>query len=425
MGNEPKFTVTLELLTNYLIKFSSEYHKVSISEICSYFIQRADYIECEAEDVNECADLWNDLDYDVDKELLETQMVSVTSNSTIPSQIRRLIDKYLMKTLPCGVSIWASVDYDKAKKIENTRQVFYAKRLLDETSINLLRDAIEVFPYAEVGKTASIIRNLNMLTPHYNRREFDPKRMNAIKYPGTYYENLEAIYKAFRTVKDDEKMKRITPEEKKLSQIDYNKTQQKPINKISFRYCEYNENKELKIKLLSDGEEIRIVNPVKLIWTNGYCYLVAAVPSHKKSGEFIFINYRVDRMTDVKCLDTLSEYVPDSNDSAPEKHPESSPLVYAKKNPVMYSENKENQKPVVIICSKKLINNALDTFGFDIDIAKTKDPEKVEITIRKSSYIGIKMWALEYGHGAEIVSPPELREKMKKAAEHLMEIYKD
>ena len=262
MSNELKYTITPELLTNYLINYSSEYHKVSILEMCSYFTQRIEYFQELSETSSEYDEKWDDLSIEIDSKFLETQMVYVPSNSTVSNQIRRLISQYLMKPLPCGISIWSSVSYQKALAIENTRQVFYAKRLLDESSISLLRDAIEVFPYAEPSKTKSIIDNLNMLTPYYNRREFSSDKLGVIKYPSTYYKNLEVIYKAFRAVKDDERMKMITPKERKLSQLDYNKTQFKTVNQISFEYCEYDETKKLKIKKLKNGKETRIVNPV-------------------------------------------------------------------------------------------------------------------------------------------------------------------
>lgn len=426
MSDNIKLTITPELLVDYLIKNSTEYHNVSVAEISTFFRERVAYFETLIEKDKDYLEKWDDLFFDED-EGIEQDRVFDTIDESVTPQVRRLLTRMLRKTLPCGMSVWSDDTETDPMHISYTKQAFYIKMLLDETSINLIRDAIEVFPFAEPSKTASIIHNLNMFTHRQNRREFDPKIYSAMKFSGTtYYQNLREIYKAFRTLKSDGKAKSLTREEKKLKQEKYDELYVKEINQISFVYCEYDETKTLKPKPLRNGEVVRTVNPVKLIWTNGYCYLVTAVPSFKDKNKLVFRNYRVDRMTNVMCLDSPSLYKPSpDNKSNPEKHPEANPLQYAQKNPVMYSENLEGQQPVVMLCSRNLINHAIDTFGFDIDLDKTDDPKKIRITIRNTSYAGVKMWALEYGYGCEIISPPQLREEMKKASEHLMKIYQN
>ncbi|MBE6856821.1 MAG: WYL domain-containing protein [Ruminococcus sp.] len=97
------------------------------------------------------------------------------------------------------------------------------------------------------------------------------------------------------------------------------------------------------------------------------------------------------------------------------------PIDYREKNPVMYAQTP--LKRIEILCDRSLINNALDTLGFGIDISVTPKPDIVKITIRNSSYKGVKMWALEYCDKCEILAPQSLRDEMKKSAEHLVSVY--
>lgn len=420
MAKDNKNTVTCEMLIDYLIDFSSEVHKVSVNEMFEYFLAKIYFAK---EYMKELKDLDESLEQEFYEMFVSSPVYSADYDKLGKStkvQIRRLLAENLNKKKYCGIRICSSVPYEKAVvdgklKIKSDEKVFYVQRLLDEPSINLLRDALEVFPYAETGTTREIIHQLNMLTPGYNRKEFDPKRVSARKYPGTYYQNLEEITKAFRTIKEDTGNQKLTSNQKKMTRAEYDKIQIKEVNKISFQYCEYDENKNLKIRKLRNGSDVRTVNPVKIMWANGFYYLVTALKKHNQTSgdDYIYINYRIDRMINVRCLDETA------------KIPENfSPDIYKSKNPVMYTDSKP-ENVIKIKCSKSLINNALDTFGFDIMITPCKDSDDVIITLNNSSHIGVKMWALEYGDRCEIVSPKSLRNEMKAAAQHLIRTYSD
>ena len=88
----------------------------------------------------------------------------------------------------------------------------------------------------------------------------------------------------------------------------------------------------------------------------------------------------------------------------------------------MYTDRIKYPK-IVIRCKRSLINNALDTFGFDIEIKPLPGREEAEITLTRTSAEGVKMWALEYGFGAEVISPKEVRDSLAEAAKSLAEKY--
>lgn len=266
-----------------------------------------------------------------------------------------------------------------------------------------------MYPFAEPQATKDIVYGLNQLTPEYNQELYDPQRISAIKYKGSCYQNIEEISKALskkkyiiHTTRSDKSILAAGQEDKSL---------EKPINTLRFKYCSYNSKKELilsKPKItIDDDPYIREVNPVKLLWTNGYYYLVTYAPRNNGSH---YKNYRVDRMLEVKCTDKKAELPAEPFDE----------VKYRNKNPVMYAD--ATKRSVTMICKRELINNVIDTFGFDVIISDI-DAQHVRVDLSQTSLSGVKMWALEYGFGCEIVSPQSLRKELREAAEHLLATY--
>lgn len=415
-------------IADYMLKYSSEINMVSVNDIADYLYSRITYIE----------EMKNDApDYSFDEEEFEDYYkftpvhspVYEKEQKSLVVQIRRKLGEWLDKKILGDFCISSCLPYEDAVDENNTLKfksnykVLYIKRPLNEASINILRNAIETFTYSDASTTGRIIDKLNRLTPVYNRRKFNASLPCVQRRPNTdYYKNLETITDAFRKViadRDDINCNNVSfeitsSEENKMNRNDYENSRKKQINKISFVYCEYDENKKLIEKPLKNGALTRTVNPVRIMWSNGYYYLVTAIRhKHNNHGDndFIYINYRIDRMKNVRVIEDKFADVPllfDAED-------------YREKNPVMYAQTP--LKRIEILCDRSLINNALDTFGFGIDISVTPKPDIVKITIRNSSYKGVKMWALEYCDKCEILAPQSLRDEMKKSAEHLVSVY--
>lgn len=302
----------------------------------------------------------------------------------------------------------AEIPASEAKDSKDLRR-YYVEGPLSDVQIKILRDAIAVYPFAEPKATNDIVYGLNRLTPEYNQELYDPQRISAVKYKGSCYQNIEEISKALskkkyinHTTRSDKTILAAGREDRSL---------EKPINTIRFKYCSYNSKKELVLSkpkiTIDDDPYIREVNPVKLLWTNGYYYLVTY--AQRNNGPQ-YKNYRVDRMLEVKCTDKRAELPAEPFDE----------VKYRNKNPVMYAD--ATKRSVTMICKRELINNVIDTFGFDVIISDI-DAQRVRVDLSQTSLSGVKMWALEYGFGCEIVSPQSLRKELRKAAEHLLATY--
>lgn len=403
-----KFEQTLYLL-DYMVKHSSENHKISAAELMTA-LRNQEFPEDKSDVVYDPL-MPNDKKYE--------------------SRVKRFLKDFIKnqeeddrenpKPL-LGIKLYNSDP--KAKKFDRKKKRYYAEGPLTEEQAAILRDAIVVYPYAEPEKTQEIVDALNELTTEYNQMTYDARLIGAEKYPGTYYENLKEIYKAFSATEyDDAKdTSRISIQEARMSREQYLAGMSKKVNRVSFEYYEYAFNEsthhiELSPKMLKNGDIVRTVNPLKLLWSNGYYYLVTYYKD--KSGKYRYLNYRVDRMQNVKCT---SEPVEELTESTYIKSGEFNVSRYKGRNPVMYSSD-EGRTDVVLRCKKYLLNNVLDTFGFESNI-KAYSPDELMVTVYSASPKGVIMWALEYGDGAEIVEPASLREEMRSAAERLLERYK-
>lgn len=388
-------------LMEYMLKHSSPNHKISAEELITA--------------------LYN---YDFGNNKIKTVYdPSIDNMKTYQSRVTRFIDDFKKMDEPCFLGFML-YDANDGEPFKRSQRRYYAEGLLTEEQVAILRDAVYVYPYAEAEFTKSIVDALNKLTNNYNQMKYDPQLVSANKYPGTYYKNLSEIYKAFSTIEYDEDNDRdvITAGENDMMQTEYIRSFKKQVCKLSFEYYEYAFDEKtrrivLSPKLLRNGSVERTVNPLKLLWSNGYYYLVTYFKG--KDGNYKYINYRVDRMKNVRCT---SEPVEKLENSKYFSDGEFSAAKYKGKNPVMYSSD-EGRTDIIIRCKKSVLNNVLDTFGFDIKIKPIKDTDELQVELARTSPEGAVMWALEYYHSAEIISPESVREKMKAAVKNLSEKY--
>lgn len=388
-------------LIDYLIQNSSHEHRVSRVELMSaLFTYR------------------NPGDYRSDKVYNTTMRAG-----GVDERVKRFLRIFTNTDIFGFIKIKESTE--KSSETKNNSLKYYAEGPLSESTIRILRDAIAVYPYAEQKITKKIIDELNAITNKFNRRKYNLPAVDAFKFSGTYYENLQEIYHALSTSKCDAKGAKLDKKYYNKSASEYEKARMhsKKVSKLQFEYCmyDYDENRN-KIALVTRTykrkEElltVHEVNPLTLIWSNGYYYLVTYAYFHDA---YHYYNYRVDRMKNVKCLkEDADEY----NDRTYLRCDEFDPKLYIAKNPVMYSSSERFDK-IVIRCKRKLLNNAVDTFGFDIKVLKCEGDE-VEFAATNLTGQGALMFALEYCDLCEIINPPELRAKMKEYADSLAKKY--
>ncbi len=434
----------------FLIENSSENKPVSVNDISVYFSRCIEFAEEEGiEDFHslsarDFAEIYQDVSKNSDASDI---------NESVRTYVKRAFSKFLGKEILPSFIIKSN-----SQKSRNTSsdRIYYIETPFSETQIILLRDAISVFPYAEINKTEKIINSLNQLTPVYNREKYSPEIVYADKFRGSYYTNLEEIRKAFSSVFLDESNNKKSSKKSKSKKTSKksadNKSSKKSggkIKKLEFTYCKYDENKEL-VPAIRNGTATRVVNPVKIMWANGYYYLVALTFENDKAR---FINFRIDRMKDVKCLSEdavpFQEYLPSESKRALDtkgsiknckmtgkaysggqdrldkanRFDESGFSVgqYRSAHPIMYSE--QELSDVKIKCKISLMNNAIDTFGFEFPVTRTDDPDEIIITLHHIDKEGVKLWVMEYGDSCEVLEPVELRNEIRDIVTRMSDKY--
>lgn len=398
-------TITPDDIADYLIRRSSPDHKVSEKEITGAM----DRLRLDGEDAVDTSPMYS----------------SETIDPATRKKVKEILDEYavryddknddIYKKLLMGVTIRCTKAPDKCKYDE---RAYYAEPLFTESQKNILCDSIAVYPYIEADETEKIIDTLNRITSEYYEYHYDPSVVLARKYRGSCYKNLTEITKALAEFKyDEDRGKKGTKfKEGSMTIAKYKRSIRKMPLKIRFKYCLYDENKNLTVRkphsrVDKDDPDVREANPARLMWVNGYYYLVTYY--YDKENKPHFINYRVDRMIDVQCTNTKADKLPE----------EFSEQNYRYKNPVMHYESDPVKRAAVVIrCSDTLVNNVIDTFGLEVKIERC-DKNNVLVHIYDTAHTGIKMWVMEYSDDCEVLEPKSLRDDIKATAERITAKY--
>ncbi len=173
---------------------------------------------------------------------------------------------------------------------------------------------------------------------------------------------------------------------------------------VDFKYNSYGTDKKLHPRKGSSGRDWRyLINPYRLAAANGRYYLICNYDKYDNIS-----NYRVDRITDIKLLDTLAKPLPVGFDTEE----------YMKEHLYMYSGGSITAK----FCADKIIlDDLIDWFGTDIGIFD-EDEKHIIVTARVNQTAMYK-WAIQYCEHVEVLEPRGLREKVIQALEKAKERY--
>ena len=176
---------------------------------------------------------------------------------------------------------------------------------------------------------------------------------------------------------------------------------------IEITYNYYGTDMKLHPSTRPDGTPRRqILNPYQMVASEGRYYLICNHDHYDTVS-----NYRIDRMTHVKILDTPVK--PRNQVQGLEDGLNLQEYVYQNLN--MFSGKAEN---VEFIIPRSAVSLVIDFFGKHVSFF---DPEKDPVQCRMTvSTEAMKHWALQFANLVRVVSPPELveeiREELNKAA---------
>ncbi len=174
---------------------------------------------------------------------------------------------------------------------------------------------------------------------------------------------------------------------------------------VEFKYNSYGTDKKLHPRKNNEGRDRRyLINPYRLAAVNGRYYLICNYDQYDNIS-----NYRVDRITDIKLLDTPAKPTPDKL----------SVEEYLNEHFYMFSGG---SKITRFKAEKIILNDIIDWFGTDIGINDV-DEDHIIVTARVNQTAMYK-WAIQYCEYVEVLEPVGLREKVMAALNISMERYK-
>jgi len=168
--------------------------------------------------------------------------------------------------------------------------------------------------------------------------------------------------------------------------------------KICFQYFDYDTNKK---RVYRRGGEVYTQTPVALCWSDDKYYLICFSAKYDS-----FAHYRVDRMSHVAISDAPGDEFDRTQFHVGE---------YTKRLFGMFGGTQMTAK---LRFDQGLVNAVLDKFGTDVPLHPRGT--HFEVTVEVSNSPVFLSWMFQFGHRAEILSPPELRVSMAALlAEHI------
>lgn len=284
--------------------------------------------------------------------------------------------------------------YHPGKDGKRPQKYYYYQSSFTNAEVTTLMDAVETYNYFSDDDIMELINKLIRLQPisyaadTYSYYDPTPKDENSLLIP-----NIDLLDKII----DNKKCARIT-------------------------YCSYNHSKEL----VPRKGYPKVIEPLALMWSNGYYYLVAYHPDHKS-----VVHFRIDRITDIEPMDqTPMHPLKDFNASR-----------YRLEHPVMYGGSRQE---MVFLCRQTphnyIMNTIMDTFGKPARIVQASDQELLEYLGHDSAYYkeknetwfrvsvystpgGVELWASQYCADCRLIYPSESADRVKEALNRALQYY--
>lgn len=254
---------------------------------------------------------------------------------------------------------------------------YIGERDFELPELKLLVDSIQSSKFITQDKTYKLIKKIESLASVYDgqllqRQVFVTNRVKSMN---------ESIYYAVDVISDA---------------ITQNR-------KIRYKYFEYTVEKNRRYR--HDGAFYE-VSPFALIWDDENYYMLAWDSDAEKMK-----HYRVDKMEKVSLTDREREGIKEF-----EKVDMSA---YTKTVFGMFGGNEQKVK---LRFANHLVGAVLDRFGRDTIIIKDGD-EHFTFTVNVVVSQQFLAWVFGFGSEAEIISPDEVREEMKKQAFAVAKLY--
>jgi len=262
----------------------------------------------------------------------------------------------------------------------------YLERDFTDSELRLLIDSLLFSRHIPTSQCRELIGKLERLSGKYFR--------SRIKYITTMPETQAQSPQLFSTI------------EMLDEAIDKKK-------QVSFHYCKYGTDKKLHPRLRSDGTVREyVINPYQMAAKDGKYYLICNYEGKDK-----ITNYRVDRISDIKLLDTPA---------VPFEKVRGGPgdeldlVKYMTEHLYMFSS--ENDR-VDFRVKSAMISDVIDMFGTGVKFYDETE-EEVSVSVR-ADLRSMRQFALTYAPDVVILSPASLADEVRSDMEKTVARYRE
>ncbi len=311
---------------------------------------------------------------DEDHRLSQKEIAEILETEYEMKVDRKAVKRNLMNLIEFGYEIEYSeaVRMVKNKKGELEESVilsdFYLVRDFTDAELRLLVDSLLFSKHIPYSQCKELIEKIESLSNRYFRSK--------VRHIRNLPENMPQNKELFYTIEVlDEAISKG--------------------RQVAFKYNNYGTDKKQYPRKNSEGKDREyIVNPYQMVATNGRYYLVCNYDKYDNSA-----NYRVDRITDIRLLDTPAKPMKkvkglDNGLDLPKHMAEH---IY------MFSDKTER---VQFRAKKYIISEIIDWFGKDVNFTdETEDEVTAEV---KVSRMAMKFWAMQYAEHITVTSPENL-----------------
>ena len=300
---------------------------------------------------------------------------------------RKEIKRNLIKKIDSGYDIEysESIRMNKNGEEETFYTDWYLERNFSDAELRLLIDSLLFSKHIPYSQCKELIGKLEGLSNRY----FKSRVEHILTLPDNVPENTQLFY----TIEVLDKA--IT------------KGQQ-----VLLHYNEYGTDKQMHPRRRSD-RAVReyVINPYQMAAVNGKYYLICNYDKYDDVS-----NYRLDRITDIKMLDTPVK---------PMK------LVKGLENGLNLPKHMAEHiymftgesVPVVFKAKRYLLTELFDWFGKDMQFLEETENE---VTVRVNVNLeAMRKWALQYAVHVKVVSPKKLVDMVKEDIKNAMEQYEE
>lgn len=320
---------------------------------------------------------------DMDHRLTQAEIADILKKEYMMDVDRKTVKRNLMNLLDMGYDI----EYTEINKMVPNKKTgvleetsfctdWYMTREFSNSELRLLIDSLLFSKNIPYKQCKELIEKLIGLSNIY----FDKKVRHICNLPDNQPRNKEVFYT--------------------IDILDEAISQNK---KVSFTYNSYGTDKKLHPR----REEPYIINPYQMVATNGNYYLICNYDKYDN-----VVNYRVDKITNIKILDEPRKNVKELLDGEINLPKHMAEHIY------MFSGESIRAK---FKAKNYLIDHIVDWFGMDVKILPIDDEEcMIEVNVNKEAFF---CWTMQYGTHVEVMEPNDMRERIAATVRQLNEKY--